>query len=186
MKNIIVTPVIFAVLLWMSAISSCTYIFFDQPQPVDSKNLRKIPRELQGSWKSTDEAGERIVINATSFKFFENDNPMEITLSDSIVLRKAKNCYVFNMKKRDWWEIVLVQKNRSGEITINYPLVTDLEILGQDYAYRVLDSAVKDSLYVHAEFESKSIAKLINAEGGGIIWLLKPDSTFESLPRSEK
>ena len=42
-----------------------------------------------------------------------------IVLSDSVLLRSAKDCYVLNLKKKNWWEIVFIQKLKNGEIQIS-------------------------------------------------------------------
>jgi hypothetical protein len=33
--------------------SSCSTVFFDTPQPTDSKNMNHIPKSIQGTWKKS-------------------------------------------------------------------------------------------------------------------------------------
>jgi hypothetical protein len=39
-------------LLSLSVLISCGTVYFDHPQPVNSKNLKSVPGEIQGTWKT--------------------------------------------------------------------------------------------------------------------------------------
>jgi hypothetical protein len=41
--------------------ASCTVIYFDQPQPVDARNLRKVPKSLRGQWVKVSESDSSFI-----------------------------------------------------------------------------------------------------------------------------
>jgi hypothetical protein len=104
----------------------------------------------------------------------------EIVMSDSVLLRRARNCYVLNLRRKNWWEIVFIQKKRDKQIYISYPFNYDVAEMKTRSKVVVMDSTRGDSSYFHAEFKKKDIEKVIPRSGGGIIYILKPDSTFET------
>ena len=208
---------------------SCNNIFFDTPQPVDSKNLKQVPEEIRGTWRNkTKNFEESIIINKTSFhkitiqnrhlaktktetsekyriaegkiylaaddfktgypfkllndtlNFTERNDEQAFVLSDSVLLRPAKKCYVVNLKNRNWWEIVFIQKMRDGEIKISYPMGEDLLEFKSKYNITVMDSTKNDSIFFHADFKSKNIKGVINKKDEGTLYFLRPDSTFET------
>jgi hypothetical protein len=112
--------------------------------------------------------------------FTERNEEQVFVLSDSVLLRSAKNCYVVNLKNRNWWEIVFIQKMKTGEIKISYPIGEDLLELKSKYYITVLDSTKKDSIFFHADFKSKNIKGIINKKDEGTLYFLKPDSTFDT------
>ncbi len=112
--------------------------------------------------------------------FFDIISEESLVLSDSVLLRKARGCYILNIRKNNWWEIVFLRKSSSGEIQISYPVNYDVARMKSQTNVTVIDSTREDSTYFHAEFKSKSIGKVIPKESEGMIYLLKPDSTFET------
>jgi len=218
----------FALLLIMVLAVSCSTVFFDNPQPINSGNMKSVPNKIQGTWKNISrDYKESITIDKTSYlkvtlentrlpeikaetsakyklrdgKIFladEDDKtgyPYEIrndtiyfwhrieesiVLSDSVLLRSAKDCYVLNLQKKKWWEIVFIQKMKNGEIRISYPDPNSFMVMKDQYNISVLDSTRKDTTFYHAEFKSKGIAKVIPADGSTALYILKPDSTFTS------
>jgi hypothetical protein len=218
-------------LLFIFTLVSCTSVYFDQPQPVDSKNLKGIPKEIQGKWdhgsykagiiidgsachfinyeervfpkSEIGTSGEYKIINDRIFSVESNYNtgfPYEmlndtiyfterteeiIELSDSALLRPAKNCYVFNFRKGDWWEICIIQKARNGEISIYYPSEDKLLKIKPTADFQLIKSTRKDTasfsgdkLYFHAELKSQHIAKMLIDRKEKPLYLLKPDSSF--------
>jgi hypothetical protein len=221
------SPAIRLILLLLLGLSvSCSTVFFDHPQPTDSRNMKSVPGKIQGTWKNVKKDHvESITISKTSYTkitieknripkalaetskkykiendniyltpddsetgypyeiihdtiYFEQRSKEEIVLSDSVLLRAAKNCYILNLKKQNWWEIVFIQKMKNGEIQISYPLPDTFMSLKDQFNITVLDSTRKDTTYFHADFKSKGIEKVIPADGSGMLYLLKPDSTF--------
>jgi hypothetical protein len=225
------TRFIVRIAFMLPMIVSCENVFFDQPQPVDSKNLISVPKELQGIWGAewTAECKTRdsIIIDKTSYRnitnecyFISNDelNNSEkykimdgkiylfyrddtlsyrynklndsticynkrheelIPLSDSAILRKARKCYILNLRTDNWWEIIIIQKKENGEIMINYPFADDLIKMKSETDITLLDSTDEGAAFFHAEFKSKEMERIINKEGEGILYTLRPDSTFE-------
>ena len=119
-----------------------------------------------------------LILNDT-VNFITRDEEMAFVLSDSVLLRHAKKCYVVNLKNRKWGEIVFIQKIKTGEIKISYPLGEDLMALISKFNISVLDSSGKDSIFFHAGFKSRNIRGIINKKDEGTLYFLKPDSTFE-------
>jgi len=206
--------------------SSCTVIYFDQPQPVDARNLRKVPKALRGMWVKVSESDSSIIqIDKTKYSFrevsyyrmplssiessakyklldgkvfnFEEDAhrgyPYQlsndtvffsefsegiITLSDSALLRKGKGCYLLNLKNELGWEIYMLRRGTGGKIYMDYPIKSDLFNLLHRYPVSVLDSTREDTIVFQARLKSRDIRVLINSEGGGTIWELRPDGTF--------
>jgi hypothetical protein len=207
---------------------SCSTLFFDHPQPTDSKNMNQVPKTIRGRWKNIRNNHEEILtIDKSSYHkvaterysipksqidgskkyrlsegkiygtdqepatgyqyellndtiFFSDRNVEEIVLSDSVLLRSAKNCYILNLKHSNWWEIILIKKAKNGEIRISYPICEDLMTKRTQYNIVVLDSTRKDSTYFHADFKSRNIDKVFPADDSGILYILKPDSTFDT------
>ena len=102
-------------------------------------------------------------------------------LSDSVLLRRAKHCYVLNMKKKNWWEILFIQKSKNGEIYISYPISSELIDMKSKYNLMVLDSTRQDTVRFHADFKSGNIEKILNKDGEGMIWTLNPGFNFPIL-----
>jgi hypothetical protein len=215
-----------ALLLILTLTVSCSTVFFDNPQPTNSGNMKSVPDKIQGKWKNiSKDYQESITIDKTSYhkitlenvrllkaraetssiyklrdgKIFLTDEdektgyPYElrndtiyfchrmeesIVLSDSVLLRSAKDCFVLNLKKKNWWEIVFIQKMKNGEIRISYPDPNSFMAMKDQYNISVLDSTRKDTTFYHAEFKSRGIAKVIPADGSTALYILKPDSTF--------
>jgi hypothetical protein len=212
---------------------SCGTVYFDQPQPVNAKNLKSIPREIQGTWKTRNKYPDAVTINeeaikidkksfkkystvyysiaqseinnSMTYKLYDgkiflsvngkshsypyilaNDSirysscevEMQYELSDSVLLRRAKGCYVVNLKYRNWWEVVFIQKSEGGDILIIYPVGEDLLKIAPGYNLTVMDSTKQDSIFFHADFKSESIRNIMNKEA--TIYTLFADSTFET------
>jgi hypothetical protein len=219
----------FTYLLIMALTISCSTVFFDQPQPTDSANLKSVPKKFRGTWRNfTKYYDESILIDKTSYtqvtltkksvpmvtaetsdeykiengKIFLTDDDLKtgypyvikndticfvhrkvdasVVLSDSVLLRAAKDCYVLNIKKENWWEIVFIQKMKNGEIRISYPVPDSFMPMKDKFNISVLDSTKKGVTFYHAGFKSKGITKVIPADGSGVLYTLNPDSTFIS------
>jgi hypothetical protein len=224
---------------------SCTYPYFNQPQPVDSKNLKNIPKELQGIWTITkDTIKDTIIITKNSYRQITNpddtDNEMKISksdmetsndfklvnnkliyvggvlyynsvwdyvfendtfnltgrlvnqfnLSDSVLLRKTKNLYVCNIQRGNWWEILVMRKEKKGEIKIYIlqadELKSDLKSfnLRTDslYAFKTqLNSEPDTIIYFNAALDARFFEEnILNETLFAPIYTLLPDSTFEN------
>ena len=174
----------------LAGISSCQYIFFDQPQPVGAKNLKEIPEEFRGVWSNIEKITDTLIISERSYTTIgHNSERWEYgaSLSDTLLIRKARNGYVMNLKRGDWWEIVYVHKNKNGEIRIYYPSYEQMQALKDEVGYDSLaqkndkarDITSSDSLYFHAEWTAKDIEKLFLQDSLVLpLYILQPDSIF--------
>jgi hypothetical protein len=216
----------FTFLLILGISVSCSTVFFDLPQPVDSRNMKSVPSKIQGTWRNVNnDYEESIKIDKTSYTkvtrekywvstikaktsekylfkdgkifvtddgsktgysyeikndtiYFDQQQEESLVLSDSVLLRSAKNCYVLNLKKRNWWEIIFIQRMKNGEIRIIYPVPDYFMPMKTQFNISVLDSTRRDTTFYRAEFKAKEIEKVIPVDESGVLYLLRPDSTF--------
>ena len=172
-----IQKILFASLILI--ISSCDRIYFDKPQPVDEGNLTLIPKYLQGTW--TDE-GATISINDSSYQLIEyrNDTLFKketYTLSDSVILRRAGNILVANVKREGWWELYLIKKNKSNEIIGYYP---SQELINKNKRFILKKKDEESYSFIYhyeASLRSNEIKKL-NKKHIKNFLILKPDSTM--------
>lgn len=82
-----------ASMLLVVMVCSCSNALFDQPQPVNVKNLKKIPKELHGMWIND---LDTIIIDNTSYTHFEiyEDyiTKAEVDTSKDFTMVKDKLC----------------------------------------------------------------------------------------------
>ena len=168
-----------AVILLLFFMSSCDRIYFDETQPVDSEAMTSIPEDLQGTWTDKNVS---LTIDSNSYRLtkYRGDTlyKTEIyTLSDSVILKKAGNLYVANIKRGDWWELVIIKKNKSNEILGYYP---DFEKVSKNKKITFCDKKKDVISYIYhykAELKTKEIRKL-NPRSESRFVILKPDSTM--------
>ena len=238
MKTTILTKSLFngcAFILLLTIVCSCSNAYFDQPQPVNARNLKKIPKELRGIWtgKNGSQICDSIIIDKTSYRHIEHyddiipktqmdtsreyliikdkihykDKDQDDTykngfdyifkndtffmkgryiinyfcLSDSVILRKAKETYVCNIKKGNWWELYLIQKMKNGEIKISYPEGKELKENQKKYGINLIDSVPFRSdfkLCFHATLNADFFVKNKNDNVFSLYYTLSPNSTF--------
>lgn len=105
-------------------LASCSHVYFTEVQPKDGIKLKIIPADIRGTWKS--DRGS-IQIHETGFtdveyKLDSNNVLIDSTLrtfhlSDTFMLFKAEDMYVFNYKyESDYWELVVLSKQENGDI----------------------------------------------------------------------
>lgn len=105
-------------------ITSCNHVYFTEIQPKDGVKMKIIPSDIHGFWN--DEYGS-IQIHGTGFTdteynldsndVFIDSTSQTFNLSDSFMLFKAEDMYVFNVKyKSDYWEIVVLSKQENGDL----------------------------------------------------------------------
>jgi hypothetical protein len=217
----------YASVLLVIILCSCSNALFDQPQPVNAKNLKKIPKELHGMWIN---GSDTIIIDKSSYMhievyedhitkaeidtskdfkivkdelYFTNDDAnikdfnyilkndtffyttsyigTLFSLSDSLLLRKTKETYIGNVKKGNWWELYLIQKEKNGEIKIYFP---DGNVLNENplkYGISLIDTVkvkAEDTFYFKAALNPDFFDKNINNVFSLYITLF-PDSTFD-------
>lgn len=167
--------------LIITGLTSCNNVFLDSPQPINTENLINIPSELQGEWEN-DEV--KIVIDKTSFKLTElrPDNTTKETyyvISDSVLLRKADQIYVANIKKGEWWEIFLLEINKKNEITGYFLINEGAEKFNKLSLVKSKNDGDNEAgkYYYTSKLNVNQIAELKNRVGEQMFTLL-PDSTI--------
>lgn len=113
MKNIII-----AVLVLMS-MASCVEVLFDQPQPAGVKALKRIPKVLQGIYISDEK--DTLLITASEFMGFENDEDSTSALSTNLVIKKYKKYYFISRKyDTNLWEVAFIKKAKNGNLKFKF------------------------------------------------------------------
>jgi hypothetical protein len=104
MKNLNYYILGIALLGSLANFSSCSTVFFDSPEPVDSPNLEYIPKEIQGTWKNTGKNYSEIIrIDKNSFhritiqkqriaKRLADSSGMYRIISGKIYISDEENC----------------------------------------------------------------------------------------------
>lgn len=137
------------ILSFVFLFSSCTTIYFDQPQPKWAERLTEVPSELHGQWLKKSE-GYKIDVNGITtidIKSNAKGNPVdtvysESNLSDSLRLYKAKKYYVLNSNSEDdQWEILVLEPLKNGDINVYRTI--DLNIFNNDRGLRFEKAIIK-------------------------------------------
>jgi len=195
MKN---TLVFFAFLLVF--ISSCTNVYFDQPQPKNGEILKYVPTELQGTWIEkldtlyiTKHGFEEVNVKTDSAGTIASIKRETHVLSDSLMLQKAGKYYVINIRERKKWQVVILDKQNNGDIIWYYPLSPPFfgegngliiqKVKGKINGIETIDKSLtnKDkgsisSVYYQGQFKSKDIKKILIEENQ--LWIFKTDGTI--------
>lgn len=60
--------------------------------------------------------------------YFQECGGMEIALGEKAFLRKVKKNYILNIKQENqWWEVILIKKDKIGNIIVGELDMDDLE-----------------------------------------------------------
>ena len=121
-----------AVILLSFIFSSCSSIYFIEPQPKGGERESEMPKELYGLWFGENEGWQfnENGITAINFEIDSIENIVDTTyqllpLSDTFRIYKAKELYVINLinseKNNNYWEIVIFERVTNGDINIYYP-----------------------------------------------------------------
>lgn len=110
--NIVIISLAFVLIMY----SSCVSIYFNQPQPTDSKDLEKIPRNLRGIWVQNKDT---VFVGKNVFRQIEwESNAMskqEIDSNGSIVIRESK---IYDIENDSLTGYNFVERNDSVFIDI--------------------------------------------------------------------
>jgi len=184
-------------------LSSCTHVYFINPQPKGGKQLNEIPKEICGKWGN--EYGGVLIeydkitmynINRDSLDNIIDTNYTINPLSDSLRLFKVEDFYVFNISENQGhWEIAILSIETNGDIVTYF--ITDVHALAQDpdlkieeANYLVGDEEViltelnadydETEFLMHVVFSgqmsAKSLRKLMVPENK--VYIFKPDGRF--------
>lgn len=128
-------------------LSSCVSIYFTEPQPKEGIFLSEVPKELHGSWHRGNY--EMIIESKGSINYRTRHSDTitnkldtlyeNLILSDTVQLFKINNLYVLNYRvKNNPWEIVIIEKKRSGNIFIYGS--TETEIFSKDKSLKFVNA----------------------------------------------
>lgn len=118
-------PILSIVLgLWCSA---CTEVTFPTHQPKGIKPLSAMPKELRGQYiipegDSIDRL-DTLIIDAASYRFTSSAKKADHSwldnaqLSDSLVVKKYKGYYFFNIKENDQWLLRVLKVESGGNLS---------------------------------------------------------------------
>ena len=153
-------------------LSSCTSIYYENPQPAGQENMNEFPKKLLGTYVDTEDGDTVIVVYSDGFSLKINENDVKIPLSDKSVLRKYKSFYFLSLQQEDTnlWTVYVVKTGKKKTLDL-YDISTEEGPLEQLRAI----TEVKE----YEQGEEKSFSMYINpdlAEMDQIIksGLLKP------------
>ncbi len=177
---------------------SCAHIYFTEVQPKEGKQLKEIPKELLGEWKTGEKEVLRLEKTGMTTINFKTDDTItiETPLSDTFQLFMADGIYVFNYKERNSpWEIMVVQVQENGDINLYqnldpklYTKDKNLKLLSSTYEVDGTELEFKDLQtgdeyeFVQATFSGKmysqTLRSIINTDN--LVSILKTDGTSYS------
>jgi hypothetical protein len=150
---------------------SCSHVYFDKPQPVDTKNLQAFPLEIQGVWIDLQDTA-LLVFDATHIRSYEirgdslKQDDIIYTLSDSVVLRSADKLFTVNFRSTEGWEMAILEPKGDLEL-IGYYFFLEKEALEQIPNLKIkkhVQSEDDEDFYVKAKLKSNQISTLIDPE----------------------
>ena len=120
LRNVLVLTYIALVLCKVS----CVSVYFNQPQPIDSKNMKKFPKKLRGTWVQD---GDTILVGKTIFRKVEWDSKLlsrtEIDTNDAFVIKGGK---IYNLDEDSTRGFDFIIQNDS--ILVNVSEIIEFEL----------------------------------------------------------
>lgn len=195
MKNTIIL-----LALLVAFLTSCTNVYFNQPQPKNGKHLKFVPEELQGKWVDkldtifiTKNGFEEVNVKTDSLEKIISVKKEKFFLSDSLVLNKAGKFYIINLLEKGNWQIIILDKQSNGDIIWYYPCKPpffgegrDLKVkkvIGKIKGVETIDKSLtnKDegtsiTVYYDGQFRINDIKKVILEENQ--LWIFKADGSI--------
>ena len=113
------------------AFVSCTEIYFERPQPKGVKPLKEGIRELVGEYISAEDDDDKDTISVTLDKIVFNDDDLDESLGDIMVIKRYKGYYFLNFhsEEKDLWQLIVVKDVKEDLLEI-----TNLTSIDQDNA----------------------------------------------------
>ena len=100
-------------------ITGCSDVTFQEPIPLNRKNLRAFPETWQGSWVDTD--GVLYNISPTSISPEDTSNFRPIELGPSALIRRFQGYLVVNMQHEDdTWQVLLAKRKKNQVILYQF------------------------------------------------------------------
>lgn len=160
------------ILFLLLSIYSCNVVYFDKPQPIDKKDIKKFPKQFL-SEVSFD--GAKLLIEKTQLVLIDDEEIQSKILSDSFKLRKSgKNYFINAMDENGWWRVFYVSKKTGRELGVYVINPDDMFLLDKSTLLKEVDSETlegyEDVAFVEGElweggFSSKEINDFI-VKGG--------------------
>lgn len=181
-------------------LSSCTNVFFDQPQPKNGKKLKFVPTELQGTWIEqldtiyiTKNGLEEVNVKMDSLDNIASIEREKFYLSDTLVLTKAGKYYVVNLFEKNNWQVIILDKQSNGDVIWYYPSEPPFfgegqglkvkKVTGKINGIKTTDTSLtnKDkgkeiTVYYEGQFRIKDIKKVLLKENQ--LWIFKSDGSI--------
>lgn len=136
-------------------VSSCSHVYFTEPQPKGGERLIVMPEDIYGIWFGGSEGWQFNEKGITNINI-ETDSIGTIidtiyetnALSDSLRIYKAKELYVIHSRSNNnYWEIAILKPMKNGDIntyyTSNPVLFTSAKGLKLEEANYYIDGELK-------------------------------------------
>ena len=95
--------------------------------------------------------------------YYQLPEVTEIPLGKNAFLRKVKNNYILNIKqKNEWWELVLINKDKNGNIIAVRLDIKDLEKNKKFKNIHIFKSENSRSDYIEANWTKRELLEMIN------------------------
>ena len=110
--------------------TSCTIVYFDQPQPVGKKNMNAFPKNILGSYKTISEEDTILRIEKNYIlAYFDEGKNLKFSMSDNLIARRYKGDYYINIldKESSYWNVYRLSFKK-GLIYLGNPISGDEEI----------------------------------------------------------
>ena len=132
------------------AFASCKEVTFKDPQPTGRKSLSEIPKELRGKYLvvEKDESTQDTII-VTNRGYFVSSDSSAGTLSDSLILKKYKGYYFFNINENPEWILRIIKKEQNGDLS--YLVIDSYEKSFQEFLVELNREIKIDSFEVNNE-----------------------------------
>lgn len=98
------------------AVAGCTSVTFEEPMPLNRRDLPRFPKHWQGEWLS--DSGERLFIHEQHV-LSEDSSEVHILGADNR-LRRYRDCLVFNQRDDAGGWNVIVARRRGGTIQLHH------------------------------------------------------------------
>lgn len=86
-------------------LSSCTFVRFENSQPVNAKELATFPKSMIGEYLG--QKNDTLIVTSKSYKHGKEDE--EFLSPGKIVLKKFKSYYVLNYYQEKNWDVFLLK-----------------------------------------------------------------------------
>jgi hypothetical protein len=92
-------------------LTSCTNIYFENPQPAGKENLTEFPKKLIGTYVDSEKGDTVVTVLPDGISLKLNGNDVKIPLSEKTILRNYKSFYFLNLKQEEdsLWTVYIVK-----------------------------------------------------------------------------